>query len=490
MPNKITDVVIHMYKMGTGDCFVLKFMAGKTVSHKMLIDCGRHCFNCRHSEITPFIETLQKDVEGHVDVLVVTHEHTDHVVGFDAGKAIFTDKKQFKADNIWMAWSEEDDADYIKEWKKKHGQKKKNLALAAEAVHQAVHQADDFKAQLNGNLQADEILQIRRNFSEVLTEFANLNAAEKEYIGGLPGMDVVKKQIADDNITYHKPGTVMENIPGLPGIRIYVLGPPEVWETIKMEDGKGNEVYEHNDKLAESDLFFQAVEALGGQTDAPNLCPFDKSYVAMDGEMRKHYDQEGGEWRKIDYDWLFSAGSFALRLTSAINNLSLVLAFEFIDSGKVMLFPGDAEFGSWKSWQDIDWKKKGFNTTSNDLLSKVVFYKVAHHLSHNGTARSLGLDRMTNTNLAAMATLDYKIIDKGWTSTMPNRQLVKELLEKTRGKLMIMNETDLFYDTKNTKPLSDKIKEVRKQMNKSEKKAFNAAYDNDSPHYMEYILKI
>ncbi|MBK6936722.1 MAG: hypothetical protein IPH18_07420 [Chitinophagaceae bacterium] len=40
------------------------------------------------------------------------------------------------------------------------------------------------------------------------------------------------------------------------------------------------------------------------------------------------YNKKGDEWRKIELDWLNSAGSLALRLNSHINNTSLVLAVE------------------------------------------------------------------------------------------------------------------------------------------------------------------
>ena len=38
--SKITNVEIRMYRMGTGDCFALKFFAGKREKFKMLIDAG------------------------------------------------------------------------------------------------------------------------------------------------------------------------------------------------------------------------------------------------------------------------------------------------------------------------------------------------------------------------------------------------------------------------------------------------------------------
>ena len=84
MAASVTKVVIHMYKMGTGDCFVLKFHDGNKVLFKMLIDCG--CWTRKMVEVVPFINALHDDVNGHVNVLVVTHEPTDHVYGFEAGK--------------------------------------------------------------------------------------------------------------------------------------------------------------------------------------------------------------------------------------------------------------------------------------------------------------------------------------------------------------------------------------------------------------------
>ena len=54
-------------------------------------------------------------------------------------------------------------------------------------------------------------------------------------------------------------------------------------------------------------------------------------------------------------------------------------------------------------------------------------------LSHNGTAKSVGLDMMTSSDLVAMATLDYSVISSTWKSIMPNRMIVKQLLEKTKA---------------------------------------------------------
>jgi hypothetical protein len=207
--------------------------------------------------------------------------------------------------------------------------------------------------------------------------------------------------------------------------------------------------------------------------------------------QRKAYRAADAAWRRIDYDWLFSSGQFALRLNSLTNNLTLCLAIEFQESGKVMLFPGDAEFGSWKSWHDICWQEKaGLDIKTQDLLNKVVLYKVAHHLSHNGTARELGLQMMTHSDLCAMVTLDYDVISSSWKSTMPSRMILKELLEKTQGRIVVMNEGGLYYDLNNTVPLSTKIAEFRQRMTPEEQDAFNQALDDSSEHYIEYTLTL
>jgi hypothetical protein len=176
-------------------------------------------------------------------------------------------------------------------------------------------------------------------------------------------------------------------------------------------------------------------------------------------------------------------------MNSMTNNLSLVLAIEFIKSGKVLLFPGDAEFGSWKSWHGIDWEAKVKKLTTENLLNRVVFYKVAHHLSHHGTARSIGLDMMTDPELVAMATLDYDVIPPGWKSTMPNVGIIKDLLEKTKGRTIVMNTDKLLFDRKDNTPLEPKIKEYRKRMTAEEREAFKKSLE-ESEHYISVTLDV
>jgi hypothetical protein len=364
------------------------------------------------------------------------------------------------------------------------------LASAVKQLKRVVKRKG-FKAQFSGIRDGNKMLSLRKKFVDVLEEFANLHV-DGEYKGLLKGMSVVKEQIADNNITYHGPGEVLKDIPGLDGVRIFVLGPPELHTEVETEPEKPKDAYDHNKDLSDSDLMINVLNAISGSRLDPNLSPFDKSFVMKKGSRHKAYKDPDQAWRRIDYDWLFSSGFFALRLNSMTNNLTLCLAIEFEECGKVLLFPGDAEFGSWKSWHNIDWQDKaGIDIKTKDLLNKVVLYKVAHHLSHNGTAKELGLEMMISPDLCAMVPLDYSVISSSWKNTMPSRMILKELLEKTKGRMIVMNEDGIFYDLNEEVPLSDKIAESRQHMTQAERDAFNNALDTDSSEfYIEYTLTI
>jgi|ERR1051325_557104 hypothetical protein len=491
--SKITHTEIRMYRMGTGDCFALKFFADAKLKYKMLIDCGTWSGSTAH--LTPYIQNLKAYVDSHVDLLVVTHEHKDHVHVFDACENLFT--QGFTVDKVWMGWTEKDSAAKVKQWQKDYGQQKMALFHAAKELKEAVNHPG-YAAQLQHEANGFGILKSRQNFAATLEALTDLHVntdsgAFGAYAGLLAGMEVVKKKLGPGKIAYFKPGDIIANVPQLPGIKFFVLGPPLSWEDVKKEAGGKGESYDHNKNLALSVAFAAAVlDRADGGTDA---APFDSSYdvapAATPVPVQQAYNAPGDEWRKIEHDWLLSAGSMALRINSMTNNLSLALAIEFEDSGRVMLFPGDAEYGSWASWHKISWtepsRTPGKHLTE-DLLNRTVFYKVAHHLSHNGTAQRLGLEMMKDPDLAAMATLDYSVISDGWTTTMPNRAILAELLTRTKGRLMVMNEKDLFFDRENQIPLAGRIKSARSQMSTKIKKDFARDYVEDQL-FLQYTVR-
>src|SRR5262245_7483015 len=104
-------VVIRMYRIGHGDCFLLAF-AGQTVGKPVyvLIDCGYkpgspgmiHPPAVKAITAKEVTASIREATEGHIDVAVITHEHQDHVNGITA--------KNFDGISIgeaWFAWTED-----------------------------------------------------------------------------------------------------------------------------------------------------------------------------------------------------------------------------------------------------------------------------------------------------------------------------------------------------------------------------------------------
>ena len=483
----ITDVDIRMYGTGTGDCFVLKFFYNTEKTYTMMIDGGT--WKGTKAHLSKYVNDLKDYVNGHIDLLVITHEHKDHVYLFNACSDIFIN--DFTFDEIWMAWSEDDHDDLVKEWKDKFGQKKKALAMASDQINLKLKDTT-LTNQLKKGFKGEQIVNRFNNFSDALNDFKELHFSadkKREYKGGLKGMDIIKNKIAKDNIRYCKPGEI-ESISKLPGVKFHILGPPQSIKAIRKEHGKKgtNDTYDHNKVLKRSDSFSAVIN---DTTSSVGKSPFDSKYKTDCTKIKTYYNKEDSFWRTVDLDWLISgAGNLALRVNTGINNLSLAMAIELEDSKKVLLFPGDAEFGSWESWHTIDWDKTPNNDKhlTEDLLNRTVFYKVAHHLSHNGTAKAKGLQMMTSPELVAMATLDFEAISSSWKTTMPNRGILKELINKTKGRLIIMNEKELFYDFDEKIPLADKIKSERSRLNEKQQKAYNAAYKEEKL-YKQYKIK-
>jgi hypothetical protein len=237
-------------------------------------------------------------------------------------------------------------------------------------------------------------------------------------------------------------------------------------EFLRHSNPHQGESYEASLAVNDETAFFAAVlesRARSGELamspeekDLANLCfPFDKVFRVSAESARqdpffqeRYYGAAGKEdlaWRRIDEDWLGSAGRLALQLDSNTNNTSLVLAIELVPSGKVLLFPGDAQAGNWRSWHTLKWKVGHSAVTAADLLRRTVLYKVGHHASHNATLRGQGLELMEDPDLVAMIPVDEKMAHRpkgsspnGWN--MPFPPLLRRLQAKTGGRVLRVDQ--------------------------------------------------
>ncbi len=443
---------VRMYRHGLGDCFLLTFPRKDREPFHMLIDCGvlardKAFMTGIVQHIRDTVRAGKTDSKARLDVVAVTHEHKDHVSGFNQARDVFSNEFDFGA--VWLSWTENLTEKEIKQIKTAR-----------------VRATDRLRAALASPLGAapafEGVRDLLRFSEDDDTTGSGKVADAMEYLK-LRGEDA-------GDLQFHKPGNTVE-LEGVDGVRVHVLGPPldpgslkrsEVTEKMKQED-----VIYHMARTGEP-----GIDALGAAVGVFDAQPSDKErHFPFSVEHRitrevrdpvtatstpnpyfssiakfaaDTYDHPNAAWRRIDEAWLSALGQLALDLDSDTNNTSLVLAFEF-KKGEVLLFVGDAQVGSWQSWGRLEFNVPGSQkpVTGEDLLKRTVFYKVGHHCSHNATMKEGGLEMMNRRDLVAFIPLDQKTADKqgseGWE--MPAPRLFERLNEKA-GRRVVISDTD------------------------------------------------
>ena len=84
------EVTVRMYRQGLGDCFLLSFPGKEDKPFHMLIDCGALNSKRYTSELmVRVVEHIIGVTDGYIDVIVLTHEHWDHISGFSQAATLF-----------------------------------------------------------------------------------------------------------------------------------------------------------------------------------------------------------------------------------------------------------------------------------------------------------------------------------------------------------------------------------------------------------------
>lgn len=444
------SVSIRMYRLGVGDCFLLRLRRKDKAlpPYSVLIDCGIHQST---SGGTARIQAAASDIaavtSGKLDLVVGTHEHWDHISGFQQASAVFG---AMTADKAWLAWTE-DDTDELAQKLALKEKRYNALALLAAA---------DNQLRFAGNPPPAAF--------EALMGFFGPG-------GGVKLREAGEKllALAGGKADYLKPGGKPIEIEDV-SARVYVLGPPRDETLIGQSDPsrRNSEVYEFG-RFAAAAADLERAQDVGG-------APFDNRFAVPLAASRgldffaRHYwsdhqsepvsnprEEVRQDWRRIDSALGELAEYLALNLDEDTNNTSLVLAFELGDrpgEGPVLLFAADAQVGNWLGWKTLSWEAGGRTITSRDLLARTIVYKVAHHASHNATAKAEGLELMDGLELALVPTDDALAGKVGW-GTLPWPALLKRLEEKAAAGVVRtdrktgralgrfkVTSTDLFYD--------------------------------------------
>ena len=483
-------VRVRMYRQGLGDCFLITFDVGGNERH-MLIDCGTLGATTTgvslKSVVADIMSTTKRGTSSHLDLVVATHEHWDHVKAFHTESGAL---KGVTVDNVWLAWTENPKDDLAKGIKKYA----RDLGRAVAAAARAAPERSAVGASSRGML-------------EFYGGLGALGASDfSESVNS--GMEFVRSGMGATT-TYHKPGEAPMEPAFIPGFRFYVLGPPyDETKLANMGEAGTSGLYG-----VAAGLRGAVRRAPGAAPATPAEAPLDEAEMPFDARMRApvtrgperwypSYFLPSERWRNVDDDWLGVVSDLALQLDDMTNNTSFALAIERIADGRVLLFPADAQLGNWLSWHDpgMRWRVKDAagnakDVTASNLLERTVFYKVGHHASHNATARERGLELMTRQDeLTAFIPVDRAVAlsrhpKNSWK--MPARPLYKRLLERCQGRVV---RSDLGWadDAANAKSRETEA-ELRDLASQAQWTAWKASQQSAShvkvgPHFIDYLL--
>lgn len=327
-------LLIRLFDVGLGDCIYCRIPEAHADGRDfhMLIDCGTLS---RTSFLSEAIEKLKPalpliDGKRRVDLLVVTHEHKDHMTGF--GMKLWDD---FSFGAIWLSAAMDPEHPEAEKAKKLH-------SFAAGAMQQA--------------------LRLNVALGPALTELAAAMALNEDAMRTLRETLPAASRIKP---TYVHADSTELALP-LEGASISVLGPERDIDFYYLGD-PGEPSLRH--ALGFIDAGLPPVEA---------AMP-DPGSVATPGNL------DPADFRQLRSRMLSAALAFADLDGKVCNNTSVVLLIEW--KGKRLLFVGDAEW-------DEGYKKgaKGncswnvmWNLRKQQLDGPLAFYKIGHHGSVNAT---------------------------------------------------------------------------------------------------------
>jgi hypothetical protein len=373
-------IEIRGYVVGFGDCILLRLPDGDQVRH-LLIDFGRAPNDPSSLERFPDIaRDIEKQCNGKIDLLVVTHEHLDHLEGFYREREIFS---RMEIERLWMSLPSH--PDYYTDFPKARLQKKLRDGLTSFAR------------------------EVRRKRLALHPAFQSLmenNLANKDRIDYL-------RRLGKRPIAYLARGKAKE-ASAFKNIKIQVLAPePDV------------SVY-YTANARERALTAALAAAGGGRREQargpPGAVGFDWDFPSVPrAAAAERAGLSPSDFQRLRRAIREDGVAAARFIDKAQNNTSLCLLIEA--AGKRLLLPGDAELESWEMME----KKCGSE------LKPVDFLKVAHHGSHNGTPLEL-LDRLLPVRRKAQAQVLVSTKRKvyGTKNPVPDDALLMELKSRCR----------------------------------------------------------
>ena len=174
-----------MYRHLLGDCFLLTIRAAGQKPSFILVDCGiLQNVEGDKERMGAIAANIRETTGGFIDLLIITHQHHDHISGFAHAKDILLDPDKMKYGAVWMAWTEDPKDSQANALRETFSNRKLAMAGVANAL----------AAQGQDNL-LDELTRDLQNFiGPIEPAAAGLSAAPQ---GRLTGDRIMVKRVAD-----------------------------------------------------------------------------------------------------------------------------------------------------------------------------------------------------------------------------------------------------------------------------------------------------
>ena len=386
MPNR--EITIRMYNVGFGDAFLVTLPMPQG-ERRLLFDCGSIAKG--PSSIGEVANQIVADctngsADPRIDVVVATHRHRDHVSGFALPLWNSVDVGE-----VWLPWTEDPT-----------NPEARRIRDAQAGLTNALTAALAATGTLLTGMAADaEGPAVRLDpLAELAFNALSNEPAMRMLHSGFKGSPRKRFLPEVDKQTGKSVRSFVSE--ALPGVTVHVLGPSRSEEVIRDMDPPSGKSYLRlrEERKLPTDM---ATEPFGGEFAVASVPPsFSEDFKPEEIEqLEKGFDLS-------DFD-------AAVALDKAVNGTSLMLVLEI--GGKYLLFPGDAQWGTWEAvLNDAEWR---------DLLKRTTFYKVGHHGSHNATPIDFVEHTIGHDVVAMVSTIERSI----WPN-IPREPLLEALIRQ------------------------------------------------------------
>jgi hypothetical protein len=253
-----------MYRQGLGDCFLLTFNPGGDEKH-ILIDCGTLGATTTGIKLPDVVADIDKTTNGHLHLVVATHQHQDHLSGFPKIADQFSPAKNKQIDHVWLARTEDPIGKAARQGTRRYGDRCEIRCLGQRATGGDTAAADA----------VDSLLGFFGDTSIKLgaagVESATFAAAARN------SMDLVRGLVTQAE--YRNPGEPAIQLDWLPGFRFYVLGPPRNIDAIHDTGAHGSSELYALTALRRAAIQQSGTDKkAGGGDDATSEAPFDQRF--------------------------------------------------------------------------------------------------------------------------------------------------------------------------------------------------------------------